>query len=242
MLSPARRLAFIAGLLVLVLLPGCQSGEEMSPSPGGGTSTVMPGGSASPAPVPVSQTPVLSPVPIPPGYTKYRWGEITFVAANDIQVARYVGTSEENPPDGGPLVHLILPESSVIIDAESGRVLSQTQIVTESLKNALASVRAGEPVEDPAPWPLGDSRPPSSRVDDYSVRYFEPHPASGIALIRVCPLSIVHEDGECAVGITNGRSTWSIYGSNGQLGHNVIAPEDAAAFDRWIASVERATE
>jgi hypothetical protein len=155
-----------------------------------------------------------------------------------ISVSRRTAAPEENPPDGGLVLTLRFGEEAVRLDADNGRVINIVEPLSEELVDALKTVRVGEPVGDPAPWPLGEQVPKGDKIETPSARYWEPDPASGIAQFIVCPSGDVgNGDGSCAIGITNGRSTWSVY-PGGQPGNDSVHDSDRMAFDRWIQSLE----
>ncbi len=236
-----RRLLPVLGALIPLLLLSCDSEEEQAgdalPSPQDTATS-----SADPTTAP-SVTISSSPVPVPVGYTKYRWGNLTVVVPDGVvTVSRRVASPGENPPDGGLVLTLRQGEASIKLDADDARVIVETDSKGAELAEAVNTIRVDEEPGDAEPWPLGEQVPLGEKLESASIRYWEPDPASGIVQFIVCPDAAVGEsDGSCAIGITNGYSRWSIY-ANGQNGHDTVRDRDQAAFDRWIASIERVTD
>jgi hypothetical protein len=244
MLSTARRLLVATGLVVPVLLLGCESDEE---APTGDKTSVTAVASETAAvtaiPSTATPTPTLSPVPVLPGYTKYRWGDVTVVVPEDfISVGRWVATKEENPPDGGLVINLVqgdIVSASVLLDASDGHVVRESENLPAELRDAISTVRVDEPMEEPAPWPVGETPPRADKEVSGQIRYSRPEPTSGINLFLQCGEAAQPEESGCVLVITNGVSTAAVDVTNGETKNNRTSPSDAAVFDRWIASVER---
>jgi hypothetical protein len=237
-----------AGLVAPMLLLGCDSDEEAPPADEA-TVTTVPSEGVTATPIASgigSPRPTLSPVPVLPGYSKYRWGNVTVVVPEDvISVGRWVASEEENPPDGGLVINLVqgdIVSASVLIDASDGRVVRESENLPPELRDAIATVRVNEPLEDALPWPLADF-PPEANIPRKEVsgqiRFLRPQPESGIELYQGC--GEAPNGGGCFVEATDGRSRLFVDSATGAEMSREIAAEDSAAFDRWLASVERVT-
>lgn len=228
----------VLAAITAILLLACNTTEE-EPQDAAAVPTATASLAVSPSPDP---PPATSPVPVPEGYTKYRWGNVTVVVPDGVvSVVRTLAVPEENPPDGGLILYLVdggITQNSVLVDADDGRITRQTEAIGDNIKAAVETIRVGEPMKDPGPWPRFEEDPSTPKEIWHSLEYWSPHPESGIILIQECGEATDPAASGCAVAITNGISTLAVDTATGAVvSHDVLA-SDSEAFNRWLASVE----
>jgi len=224
-----------------------QQVETATPSPDA-SETATP--AASPAPGPLIELPSPSPSlaacdpnpPAPLGTKLWRWGDLTIIVPDEIQVQGDLFALDVQP-------NLILFPREVSgaqthIDARTGAVVRHDPkgYYEPVIQAALAtiSIRPFDPTT--APWPYNGERGERPRVILGNVSYLEPDPASGIQVVPggACGDSTSPGGGGCRgfLGVGSTRSRLGIDAGTGEVFRRDIAPEDEAAFQRFLAEVQ----
>ena len=236
-------LAAIAGVAVL----GTAAGAYVVASPGGEEEVVQQVETATPtttATATPEALPTVPPVPTPtlaPGTVLWRWGEVTVLVSENsgISVGRTIEAPVAHPPDGGPVISLVLGESRLAIDARTGEILGDTVLDADraAFDLVLLTLKAGEPLNIAA-WPYSSTAPTTQKSGGGGgIRFWAPDPASGIAWHFGCA-DFVDKPGICFVEIQNTRSQLALNSETGERLGDIVAAEDAEAFERWAAAVE----
>ncbi len=175
------------------------------------------------------------------GVEVVRWGNVTVQVTEDSGVAAVQGfaPAEIKPPAGGLVLILNRRDSSLVIDADTGKVIQDAvQAADRAAIDQVAStlvVKAFD--EKAAPWPYSSTPPPSTTRERVgSITFIPPAPGSGLEVY------IVVNDGLqgsfVALQLKNGRSSLSINAETGITASADIATEDAEAFDRFLSAVQ----
>lgn len=247
MKTSSMRLLGLFAALVLVGMVACQEGDEdvAEPSP-----TLTPDqSSSSPEPAVTNTpsdalgTPDESPTQVSPdpGSVQFRWGQITILVPDEeFAVTRY-RAYPEGLGAGRPVLCFAPRDApanpgGVCLDAEDGTILRDdtADFQREAIDAVLGSVRIGEGESDPPPWPLGVQDPEMEKTGG-KVRFWQPHPASGIAL----SITAVEPSG-AYIQIESARSVMAIDATTGDVisERTDIDPQEQESFDRWLNAVE----
>ena len=190
-------------------------------------------------------TPASTPVASvsPQDVVTWRWVNVTVDVKADsaIQVTRYIASDLEYPPSGGPVLELFLGDSSIQLDAQSGKLIQQSvgEADKSELETTLKSLVVGsKPSVEQLPWPYASSARPEKTTEQGNIRYATPDPGAGIVLRFGCGDG--GADAGCWIHIGNERSRRAVNITTGETieTYDDVAPEDKTAFDRWRQSVE----
>jgi hypothetical protein len=183
-------------------------------------------------------------VPVPPGFTLWRWGNTTILVDDSlgIAVSRYLAPPQRLPPSGGPEIDLIRGNSQVGINGTTGEISYRAVEAADDpdfdavLKTI--SVEHGQRLQS-LPWPYSEETLGIQQVKQEQISYWEPDPASGLVVRPGCSDSPT-SGGVCYVLIENSRSRRAIDTETGAIlpGFERVVTEDAESFDRWTHSVE----
>jgi hypothetical protein len=169
-----------------------------------------------------------------------RWGNVTLQIAEDsgITAARTTAQPELNPPDGGLVLLLHKGNSLMVLDADDGRPIHDTVEDEDRAfyEQLLTTMVVGDPGQAGTGWPYIEARPDVGGRQYGNVWLTPPDPTSGIVVSEWTS----YGSASGAIEISNGRSRLIIDAGTGRVVEETtqIAPEDRAAFDRLLSTVQ----
>jgi hypothetical protein len=171
-----------------------------------------------------------------------RWVNVTVEVPKDsgLVVTRDFWTPGQTEEGTRPAIIIFEPNRDgpvLAIDAQTGAVLEDTFPrgerggVDELLNKMVVSALD----RDSAPWPYNGEPPNVPRVKEGNITYVPPDPAAGIRIIGG-----VGDPGGGYIEANNGRTVVFISTSTGDVDWEPAfqAPEDKAAFERFLSTVE----
>ncbi|MCJ7511181.1 MAG: hypothetical protein MUP14_09905 [Dehalococcoidia bacterium] len=173
-----------------------------------------------------------------------RWGNVTVTIPSDSDI--FYVREKSGIQMAGPVLELATSglESMVVIDAETGKVISDDVLASEraAFDAVLATVNVGQPqtaAGASAPWPYGATLPSTPRIQLGSISYLAPDPASGIAISIIQSSSFRPGTSSTALVFYNTRSQRWVDAETGELiRDDAMHPDDREAFDRLLAQVK----
>ncbi len=223
-----------------------QQVETATPSPDA-SETATP--AASPAPGPLIELPSPSPSlaacdpnpPAPLGTKLWRWGDLTIIVPDEIQVQGDLFALDVQP-------NLILFPREVSgaqthIDARTGAVVRHDPQgdYEPAITAALATISKCPFNAAAAPWPYNGDPPVGPLLTLGHLSYLQPDPSSGMQAQTggTCGTSTGASGCRDFLAIGSEHSRLYLDAETGQVIEGAkIAPEDKQAFDRYLASVE----
>lgn len=235
---------WILPVLGLIAVLGIACGDEGEDVPAA-TMTLAPTEETSASTL--TAAPSATPAPSAPPDEKttlWRWVNVTIVVP---QTGFSVLRSFSNVvrPGGAPTIEIFRTDTSgvpidsgIFIDATTGEILLDRAAAAHKadFETLAATISVSEPVN--LPWPYAEEEPAGPRFSEGKISYLEPPPAAG--LIVTGGAGISSAGGSTFLVIENTRSHRFIDPDTGnvQTYNEQVAPEDAAAFDRWTGSIK----
>ena len=146
-----------------------------------------------------------------------RWGKVTVEISQGSGVTAVgdFAPAQIKPPSGGQVLLLSRGESSLAIDAESGKVLEDAVLPADrtSFDGVLGTLQLSAQADSGA-WPIGGIAPPVERRRWGNLTYLPPDPSSGFEVFLEIGDSA--EGGSRALQLTNGRSTLAVDAETGE--------------------------
>jgi len=228
--------------------PTATAATSASPSPG---ATPQPSEtplediapSATPDPALPSPTPTVA-----PGKVLFRWANVTllFTPGQGIFLfPTWVG-SEMKPPSGGHAIEIIRHldgdnTSNAFIDADTAAILVENITLEDRiLMDSVLETRRVSPLDrSTAPWPYnGEPGPTAVRLQSSRISFIHPALETGLHVYQGAGdpggpfINMKNERSSVFVQIDTSRGITSVDTTG-------VAAEDAAAFERWLASLKR---